>query len=126
MRPGKKQIHFRINEKEYEKLKPKFKEFGGMGNYFMLTSREYSNEDGKKKIENRKMLADFYKKFNADLAHIGANFNQRLKHCNELALIGKMNKNELDEQIVIIEEMKTMLMNMQEDLYDITRTITKL
>lgn len=126
MRPGKKQIHFRINEGDYEKLIPLFKENRGIGRYFMLVSNLYSDKTTSLKIEMRKTLTELYKKYNADLSHIGNNLNQGMKHCNELAKIGKLTKVDFDEQIDTIMQLKKLITDLQSELFDITKTITKL
>lgn len=122
-----RRIHFVVTQSVFENIKSKAAKakFRTLTDYFLSASNEYSDVRGKEKIEISKSLAEFYKKFNADLSHIGSNFNQRLKHCNELAKIGQMNKQELDEQISLIEDLKNLLLDMQNELYDITRKVSK-
>lgn len=125
MRNGKKDIFFRIDENEYKFLIPKFKNFGGIGNYFMLASKEFSDTNIRHKLFLINLLLEFYKKYNSELSHIGGNLNQRMRHCNELSKIGKLDLVTFEEQSDLISQLKELLTSMQNDLYDLTKQISK-
>lgn len=124
-RPGRIQIHFRIPENDYNLIKP-FIEKNGVGKFFLKVALLHCDKTILKKIEMRQELTNLYRKYNADLSHIGGNLNQRMKLCNEMAKIGNLSKDDLDDQIFIINELKNMIINLQNDLFDITKKFSKL
>lgn len=124
-RTGKIRIHFRINEEDYKTLEPFIKKYG-IGKFFLKVAKLHCDKTMVKKIEMRQELTSLYRKYNADLSHIGGNLNQRMKHCNELAKIGKLTYPELEEQNFIISELKIMITSLQNDLFDLTKKYSKM
>lgn len=116
-----------VTPEEFDLIKSKAAsaQFQTITDFILSAVEEYSGYNDLRKIEEGKKLSVFYKKYNSDLAHIGGNLNQYMKHCNELAKINSLSAEVLINNGEIINQLFTLIISLQKDLYDITNKISK-
>lgn len=124
MRKGKKDIFFRMDENEFNDLQIHFSDFDSMGDFFINAAREFSNKDVSQIIKAEEELALFYKKYSNELSHLGGNLNQYVRHLNELAIIDKVNYNDIISLKPILENIKAFLSTLSNELFLITKKVS--
>lgn len=80
-----KAICIRMHDADFKKLHEDAKDFNSMTHFIMCALKEFSGKSPKYILNLRKELAVTLRSIDSKLAHAGANLNQCMRRCNELA-----------------------------------------
>lgn len=124
-----KRIEFRVTEKVFEKIKKKAEKFRGITPYIMTALAEFSDTSIDDCFQRQKELLEFYRENQKYFSNMSSNINQIAKHLNIMSL--HVNT-ENDKLLFLTQQSKTLtdcmnfLVEIQEQLYDLTKERSKL
>lgn len=120
MKRRTERIELRLTPDEAQYIREKSASCQSISQYIRMAVREYSDIDARKKLEMIKDLTGLCVKFRDELAWAGGNLNQAMKHANELAKVGILNKDYMINTVLpsviatdkIVREVKLQLMEL--------------
>lgn len=80
-----RQVHFRISEEDYEKIKKRAAKYGGITQFYAAAAEVLIDTSIQERIELRKLISEQYLSMDQKLAHAGGNLNQAMRQVNEAA-----------------------------------------
>jgi|GEM_PF-6019455 len=83
-----RQIHFRVTEKEYEKIRKKAIHYKSLSSFFMGIVETFDDKYDIKRIYVIEQSGRAFKKWNTDLNKFSANINAIANYCNRCELLG--------------------------------------
>lgn len=90
-------IKIRVTEDEYDKLKERAAKFNGkFSSLIRAALKDFGDMRAKDKFAFIDEYIKYWKEHDLELRRIGVNFNQSVKRVNELALVGKMTKEDAE------------------------------
>lgn len=95
-----RRIEIRLTQDEYDRIASNASAFGNVSNYIRSAVKEFSNSDAVQRMQDKKLIIDYYQKYHSMLFHTSANINQALKRANELAQAGLLNASFIATEIV--------------------------
>lgn len=96
-------IKVRVTEDEYNHLKERASKFNGkFSTLIRLALKDFGDMRAKDKFDFIDEYIRYWKEHDLELRRIGANLNQSVKRVNELALVGKMTKEDAE---ILLQEM---------------------
>ena len=82
-----RQVHFRISEEEYDKIKKRAAKYGGITQFYAAAAEVLIDTSIQERIELRKLISEQYLRIDQKLAHSGGNLNQAMRQVNEAAKV---------------------------------------
>ena len=121
-----KYFQLRLTEEEFADLKEKSVAHASVSQYIRSALNEYSNINVRLKLQLLSDLGCYYRKFQSDLSHIGANLNQSVKRANELSVAGLLSQSYITE-VLMPEVTRTLetLDALKRELHIVTKSATK-
>lgn len=119
-------VKVRMTREEAAWLREKSVNHSSVSHYIRCALAEYSDTDAKRRLELTDALAEFYKKFQSELSHIGGNLNQSAKRANELSAAGLLPPGYVREiQMPAILDTRNILYEIKRELETLTRKAVK-
>lgn len=82
-----KEIHIRLSEKELTAIKIRASKFQSLTQFIFAAIQSFDDTTIQERMDSRKRLAEYYKKTDEMLAHVGGNLNQAMRRVNEAAKV---------------------------------------
>lgn len=100
--------------------------FGLMTTYIRSTVAEFFHVNTKENTDRIICIIDFYEKWRTEFGYLGGNFNQCVKHANELAVSGLLSAAYMERFLVEIKQVRIEFVRIKQELFTVSNKIGKL
>lgn len=86
--PKTHELHIRLTAEEYNSIRLKAVKYTSISHYIRCAIANYNDTSVTQRVDDIRLLCNFYKKYHSILFHTTANLNQSMKRANELSSAG--------------------------------------
>lgn len=127
MKRRTERIELRLTPEEAQFIREKATACQSISQYIRMAVREFSDIDARKKLDMIKDLTELCVKFRDELAWAGGNLNQAMKHANELAKVGILNKEYMTNTVLpTVLSTSKVVAEVKQQLVDLAKKAVKL
>lgn len=116
----------RLNKEEQLLFKEKSAGYQTVSAMIRDAVRQFNDLGTKRKLDALNEMTMLYRKYQQDLSWLGSNFNQAMKHANQLAIGGQLESSYFHHTLEpMIQKIMAMLHNIKTEEHDIVRKLVK-
>ncbi len=121
-----KRIYLRVSDHELMEIKNRAIKFQSITQYILNAVQSFYDCTIQERLEAKKALAEYYRKYESHLAHIGGNLNQAMRQVNEAAIAGHPTQALiLNNLIPKIMECRNVCIELRKELFEVTKNIVR-
>ncbi len=121
-----RRIEIRLLQREYDAIVARASAYTSVSHYIRSAISEYSNVNASMRIQQIKLLTEYYQQYHNMLFHMSANVNQAMKRTNELARAGLLNATDITDRLYpVIQQCSDDIAYLRKELQCMTALLCK-